>query len=209
MIIFYCVAIFECCSHPRCFWLPEWIYCFSCYHSGPCEVVFKSSLPLKKCVVSIKRYVSLIKLTIVFIITTLDFFRNKTHHPQVKVIFDIIMTRLFFFVTINSGVNRPEWTISSEPWGVNHREWTIRSWDTCCAATLENKKTLSENLLKRKTATINLVSTRPTHQWCGATSNWLGFKIKKIVRNIIKTKSNNNQPLNTGGQLTNDAEWPP
>jgi len=37
-------------------------------------------LPLKKCGVSIKRYVSLIKLTIVFIITTLDF--NKTHHPQ-------------------------------------------------------------------------------------------------------------------------------
>jgi len=45
-------------------------------------IVFKSSLPLKKCVVSIKRYFSLIKLTIVFIITMLDFFRNKTHHPQ-------------------------------------------------------------------------------------------------------------------------------
>jgi len=44
------------------------------------RVDVKSSLPLKKCVVSIKRYVSLIKLTIVFIITTLDF--NKTHHPQ-------------------------------------------------------------------------------------------------------------------------------
>jgi len=77
MIIFYCVAIFECCSHRRCFWLLEWIYCFSCYRSGRCEVVFKSSLPLKKCVVSINRYVSLIKLTIVFIITTWDKFFKK------------------------------------------------------------------------------------------------------------------------------------